>query len=52
MFGVVEGEDKQYNLRDRGFFVRAGSTERLVTRMEMDKFYAERQSAQLVPRLR
>jgi hypothetical protein len=49
---VAEGDDKPYNLRDKGFFVRAGSTDRLATRTEMDKFYAERESPDLGRRLR
>lgn len=48
---VAEGHEKPYNLRDRGFFVRVGSTDRLATTAEMDKFYAERQSPLPGPRL-
>src|SRR2546426_6209767 len=44
---VDEGEEKPYNLRDRGFFVRAGSTDRLASRIEMDQMYSARQSSQL-----
>jgi len=40
---VDEGEEKPYNLRDRGFFVRAGSTDRLASRIEMDQIYSTRQ---------
>jgi len=40
---VDEGEEKPYNLRDRGFFVRAGSTDRLTSRIEMDQIYSKRQ---------
>ena len=35
--------EKPYNLRDRGFFVRAGSTDRLASRIEMDQMYSTRQ---------
>ncbi len=48
---VPEGKDKPCNLRDRGFFVRAGSTDRLATRVEMDRFYAEPEYPQLDRRL-
>ncbi len=41
---VPEGEEKPYNLRNRGFFVRAGSTDRLASRIEMDDIYIRRQS--------
>lgn len=39
MVKVSEGENKPYNLRNRGFFVRAGSTDRLMSRIEMDAIY-------------
>lgn len=48
---VAEGEDKPYNLRDRGVFVRAGSTDRLASRIELDRIYAARQYPQLAQRL-
>jgi hypothetical protein len=44
---VPEGEEKPYNLRNQGFFVRAGSTDRLASRIEMDRMYAERKSPSL-----
>lgn len=42
---VPEGDEKPYNLRHRGFYVRAGSTDRLASRIEMDRMYAERKSS-------
>lgn len=39
---VPEGKDKPYNLRNRGIFVRAGSTDRSASRIEIDKMYAAR----------
>jgi hypothetical protein len=39
---VPEGKDKPYNYRDKGVFVRAGSTDRLATRIELDKMYEKR----------
>ena len=48
---VPEGKDKPCNLRDRGFFVRAGSTDRLAARIEIDRFYADRQYPQSNRRL-
>jgi len=44
---VPEGAEKPYNLRNRGFYVRAGSTDRLVSRLEMDRMYAEKRSPSL-----
>src|SRR5207247_5668481 len=44
---IDEGEEKPYNLRDRGFFVRAGSTDRLASRIEMDQIYSARGSSPL-----
>lgn len=41
---VAVGKDKPYNYKNRGFFVRSGSTDRLISRMEIDRFYQERQS--------
>ncbi len=41
---VPEGKDKPYNYKDKGVFVRAGSTDRLASRMELDKFYQDEQS--------
>jgi hypothetical protein len=44
---IPEGEEKPYNLRYQGFYVRAGSTDRLASRIEMDRMYAERKSPSL-----
>ncbi len=48
---VSEGDEKPYNLRNRGFLIRAGSTDRLMSRIEMDNIYATRQSPPLGRRL-
>ena len=44
---VPEGKEKPYNLRNHGFYVRAGSTDRLASRIEMDRMYAEKRSPSL-----
>jgi len=44
---VPKGHEKPYNLRHQGFYVRAGSTDRLASRIEMDRMYAERRSPSL-----
>ncbi len=44
---VPEGNEKPYNLRNRGFYVRAGSTDRLASRIEMDRMYSEKRSPSL-----
>lgn len=36
-----ESKSKPCNLRDRGFYIRSGSTDRLMTRVEMDEIYRE-----------
>ncbi len=48
---VPEGGEKPYNLRNKGFFIRAGSTDRLMSRIEMDNIYATRQYPQVGRRL-
>jgi hypothetical protein len=35
-----ESKNKPYNLRDKGFYIRSGSTDRLITRAEMDEIYS------------
>lgn len=40
---VKEGEDKPYTVRGKGPFVRAGSTDRVATRDELDGFYVAKQ---------
>ena len=41
---VEEGRDKPYTLRDKGPYVRAGATDRIATKYELDEFYAQRQT--------
>jgi len=41
---VKEGKDKPYNFRGRGIFIRSGSTDRIASRIEIDRFYQEKQS--------
>lgn len=48
---VAEGKEKPYNLRNKGFLVRAGSTDRLASRIEMDQMYTKRQQPLLGARL-
>jgi hypothetical protein len=36
---VPEGHDTPYNYKDRGVYIRAGSTDRLASRIELDGFY-------------
>ena len=38
---VNEGENKPYTVRDKGVYVRAGSTDRIATRYELDDFYRD-----------
>lgn len=42
---VPEGKNKPYTLKDRGIFVRRGSSNRQMKRTELDDIYAERQSS-------
>jgi hypothetical protein len=44
---VPEGGEKPYNFRNHGFYVRAGSTDRLASRIEMDRMYEAKRSALL-----
>ncbi len=46
---VAEGKNKPYNLRNRGIFVRAGSTNRPASRIEIDNMYAARGPGTLTP---
>ena len=39
---IAPGKDKPYCVRDRGVYVRSGSTNRLATRYELDQMYAEK----------
>ncbi len=37
---VKEGDNKPYLVKDRGVFIRAGATDRIASRAELDKFYS------------
>ena len=39
---IDEGNNKPYVLREKGVFVRNGSTDRIANRIELDEFYDER----------
>ncbi|HEY4837392.1 MAG TPA: ATP-binding protein [Candidatus Acidoferrales bacterium] len=41
---VPEGKSKPYQLRDKGFYIRSGATNRLVTRYELDEMYGGKSS--------
>jgi len=43
---VDEGEDKPYFVRDRGPYVRANGTDRIMSRYELDEIYREKYSEQ------
>jgi len=36
---IKEGDNKPYNVKQRGIFVRRGSSDRIATRFELDAFY-------------
>lgn len=38
---VKEGRNKPYEFRDKGVYVRAGATDRIATRAELDEFYSK-----------
>lgn len=40
---VKEGDNKPYLVKDRGVFIRAGATDRIASRAELDKFYSRQQ---------
>jgi len=42
---VTEGTNKPYTLKDRGIFVRRGSTNRQIKRTELDDIYYKKQSS-------
>lgn len=44
---VPEGKNKPYTLRDRGLFIRRGSSDRQIKRTELDEIYAKKQSPHL-----
>lgn len=39
MVVVLEGNDKPYQVKEKGFYLRTGATNRLVTRYELDEMY-------------
>lgn len=39
---VTPGKDKPYQVKDRGFYIRTGATNRLITRYELDTIYGTR----------
>lgn len=41
---IKEGDNKPYTFRDRGVYVRAGATDRIATRDELDEFYSQKYS--------
>ncbi len=41
---VPEGQDKPYTVRDKGVYIRSGSTTRVATRYEMDEMYRSKQN--------
>lgn len=41
---VEEGRDKPYFVRERGPYIRAHATNRIMTRQEMDEIYEQKQS--------
>lgn len=41
---VREGKDKPYNVREKGFYIRIGGTNRRVTRYELDEMYSPKQN--------
>ena len=42
IIGISKGTNKPYTLRDRGVYVRRGSTDRIASRIELDEFYKEK----------
>lgn len=39
---IYEGTNKPYTLRDKGIYVRSGSTDRIASRIELDEFYDQK----------
>ncbi|MGC2356245.1 MAG: ATP-binding protein [Candidatus Acidiferrum sp.] len=39
---VLEGKDKPYQVKEKGFYLRTGATNRLVTRYELDEMYGNK----------
>ncbi len=47
IIAVPEGKDKPYQVREKGFYLRTGATNRLVTRYELDEMYGSKSSGSL-----
>jgi schlafen family protein len=41
---VTEGRDKPYGVKEKGFYIRVGATNRLATRYELDEMYSGKQN--------
>lgn len=39
---INEGKNKPYSLKDRGVYIRSGSTNRIANRIELDEFYEKK----------
>jgi hypothetical protein len=44
---INEGTNRPYTLRDKGVYIRSGSTDRIASRIELDEFYEEKKNAGL-----
>jgi hypothetical protein len=47
---VPEGKDKPYQVKEKGFYLRTGATNRLVTRYELDEIYGSKSSNPSFPK--
>jgi hypothetical protein len=41
---VREGKDKPYSVKERGFYIRIGATNRIATKYEVDEMYSAKQN--------
>ena len=41
---VRGGKDKPYGVKEKGFYIRIGATNRLATRYELDEMYSAKQN--------
>lgn len=41
---INEGKNKPYTLKERGAYIRSGSSDRIASRMELDEFYEEKRN--------
>jgi hypothetical protein len=46
---INEGKNKPYALRDKGVYIRSGSTNRIANRIELDEFYEKKRTTSLNP---